>query len=78
MSRRDTKEILELAGIYLPMSRCLGGHLVHSSYVCPRCESNNPDTICFKEKVRRKSEDPADYTDKKTRKQIEGFEVKGD
>lgn len=53
--QRDRKELLELANIYLPVRRCVGGHLVHADYVCPHCDSNNPcgsDGYCSKEGIK--------------------------
>lgn len=49
--RRDTKEILDLAALYLPYVECVGGHIVHKNYVCPWCESDQPSRYCVKEKV---------------------------
>lgn len=49
--RRDRKEILELAAMFLPYAECAGEHMIHKGYVCPWCESNSPDRYCAKEKV---------------------------
>ena len=73
--RQRKEELLELAQMYLPTTLCLGQHLVHSGYVCPWCDSNNPRTICFKEKLRSKEERPTDYTDPTTRAVVRTFEV---
>jgi hypothetical protein len=73
--RRDREEKLALASIYLNTSRCLGGHVVNSGYVCPWCKSNQPSAICFKEKVRKASEKPSDYLDEAERKRVAKFEV---
>ena len=53
---RDKRELLNLAHLYLDYRRCIGGHVVHGMYVCPWCDSNNPDTYCVKEKIARKDE----------------------
>lgn len=73
--RRDTRELLVLADLYLPTRRCLGNHIVHQNYVCPWCDSNNPSSVCFKEKVRTKEESPDDYLDEKVRRKVGKFEV---
>ena len=54
-------ELRKLAEIYLTTTVCAGNHLVHSGYVCPWCDSDDPSGVCHKEKVRRKRVRPNDY-----------------
>ena len=51
LERRDRKETLKLADRYLPLRRCVGGHLVHTYNVCDWCGSHSPSEHCLKEKV---------------------------
>ena len=46
LKRRDRKELLGLAGIYLYSARCCGGHLVHKGFCCPWCGSDDPGSKC--------------------------------
>lgn len=43
---QDAKDKMNLAVIYLPLVRCVGGRIVHKSYVCPWCDSNEPSEEC--------------------------------
>jgi hypothetical protein len=52
--RRDRSEIMALAAMYLDTTRCVGGHMVHSGYVCTWCNSRQPtgrSGYCAKEAI---------------------------
>ena len=57
LDRRDREESRLLLEIYgrprwiLSESRCIGGHLTHSGYCCPWCNSDDPGSYCLKENV---------------------------
>ena len=51
LERRDSRERRHLWELYGSESRCVGGHLTHSGYVCPWCDSDDPGSYCLKEKV---------------------------
>lgn len=47
--RTDANEIRRLKDMYAPpMRRCRGGRIVHAQYVCQWCDSDSPDTECYK------------------------------
>lgn len=71
--RRDRMEMLHNCNCQFV--RCIGGHITNSGFVCQLCDSDNPSTICFKEKVRHKSEIISDYTDPKVQRKIRKFDV---
>jgi len=71
--RRDRQE--QLNNCNCCFTRCCGGHLTPKGYVCQNCDSNEPSTICFKEKVRTAEERPRDYTDPKVARLVHSFPV---
>lgn len=59
--QRDRKELLILAEMYLSTRRCVGEHIIYDGYVCPWCNSDDPEGCCLKENIHSEYVSPRGY-----------------